>query len=244
MRPQAPGALDETRWEDGKVIALEGEVSGETLEDAFDELRVITDACLETLDVGPALLKWTEGNTGNALQRRVRLASDLDPPIEEGAALLRYAVQFFAEDPRAYSQTESSGSSSISGGGGGMVLPDPFTITFDPSLGGIFAVNNAGNRPTPATFKVYGQCVDPIILLVDTGDRITLSGTINLGDYVEINTAERTVKLNGVTSRLDLLDSANTQWFELPKGTATLRMLASSNDANALLHAAYRSAYA
>ena len=68
---------------------------------------------LQTLDYAPALLKWTEGNTGLQLQRLVKLDSEIDPPIQGGASLFTFQVAFYAEDPRAYSQTPTTVTSSV-----------------------------------------------------------------------------------------------------------------------------------
>lgn len=204
----------------------------------------MTAACMDTLEHGPALLKWTEGTTGNQLQRLVRLADAIDPPFQDVAARLLYSVQLFAEDPRAYSQTATVSSGLVSGGGGGLVFPIIWPVVFSASLAGALAILNAGSRKTPPLIRIYGQCVNPAIVLQETGERITLSGTINLGDYVEIDTQARTLMTNGVTNASAYLDSASTQWFELPRGVSTLRLTPSSFDTNSTLYVTYRSAFA
>src|ERR1035437_279235 len=80
VRSQAHGGINETRFEDGRAITLVGEIMSQVgIEDAFNEFGLITAAMVQTLDSGPALLKWTEGATGNQLQRLVKLDGDLDP---------------------------------------------------------------------------------------------------------------------------------------------------------------------
>lgn len=249
-RPQGHGGIDETRWESGRIVSLVLEVSGQgaTLEDAqeaaYANARAVIAPMLDTLDYGPALLKWTEASTGNQLQRYVRLAGDIDPPIADHAARLMFPVQFFAEDPAAYTQAETTTGAALSGGAGGMVFPDPFPIVFSPDVAGALAINNVGNRKSPPTFRIYGACTNPRIILVETREMITLSGSVALGDYVELNTDTRTLMLNGVTNVGSMLDSANTQWFTLPRGVSTVRLLADSYDTNTSLTVLYRSAYA
>lgn len=246
VRPQAHGAIDETRYEDGRLIVIEGATWSQVSHaEAYAEFRLISAAMLETLDVGPALLKWTEGGTGIELQRLVRLAAGLDPPIEGGAALLQYQAQFFAEDPRAYSQDENTATGeALTSASGGMTFPVVMPITFTPSDSGEVVVVNAGNRPTPPVFRIYGACLDPQLLLVGTTSRIALTGYISAGDYLEIDVARRTLKMNGVVSALNYLDAANTSWFEIPKGTSTIQLLSGSFDAVARCDAVTRSAYA
>lgn len=120
VRPQAHGALNETKYEDGRLITMDGEVwSTVSIENALEEMRALNEVFLESLEANqPGLLmKWTEGVSGLKLQRYVKLMSDIEPPYEEAMAHLAYHAQFLAEDPRAYSQTvtEATGGT-ISGG--------------------------------------------------------------------------------------------------------------------------------
>jgi hypothetical protein len=83
---------------------------------------------------------------------------------------------------------------------------------------------------------------DPI-LLVGTDYRIALTGTISAGDYLEIDVQNRSITINGTTPALSFLDAANTTWFELPKGTSTVQMLAGTFDTSARVSVLYRAAY-
>jgi Siphovirus-type tail component, C-terminal domain len=202
----------------------------------------------------------SESRSGHALQRLVKLDGDLDPPMQGGAADLTYQAQFFAEDPRAYSQTlQTVSSTALSVLGGGLIFDGPveffpgygtatrgalFPWTFTSSGGGTVSFTNAGNRPTPPVFQAYGMCVNPQIVLSGTGLRLMFNGTIAAGDYLEIDIAKRTVMLNGATNRLNFYDGANSTWFELPAGTSNLQLVAASFDSNAMLKVIGRSAYA
>lgn len=246
VRPQAHGGINETKYEDGRTITLAGEIMSQvSIEDALNEFALVAAPMIQTVDSGPALLKWQEGATGNALQRLVKLDGDLDPPFQDGAAVLTYQAIFFAEDPRSYSQTlQSVSSSALSASGGGMVFPRIYPYTFSSSGGGLVSFTNAGNRPTPPVFRIFGMCVNPKIVLVGSGFALSFLGTIADGDYLEIDVAKRTVKLNGTTDRYNFLDSANSSWFELPKGVSNLQLIAGTFDGSALLTVIGRSAYA
>lgn len=249
VRPQAHGGINESRYEDGRTITLTGEImSNVSIEDAFNEWTLVAEPMIQTLDSGPALLKWTEGATGNALQRLVKLDGDLDPPLQEGQAILTYQAQFFAEDPRAYSQTQTQVSSSaLSTSIGGLIFADPFPWTFNPGAAGSVAVTQAGNRPTPQIFRIHGAVTNPQIIRNSTGLRISLIGSIAAGDYLEVDVQKRTIKLNGTSNLLNFLDSPNTSWaMEIPASptSETYSLTAQSNDSNAYLDIFYRSAYA
>lgn len=244
VRPSAHGSLNDTRYTEGRLIVLDGRVfSTSSFAAATSEFRTVAGAALETLDEGAALLKWSEDG-GLALQSLVKLHGELDPPVEVGPNVLAYQAQFFAADPRAYSQTLSTSTGgTLTTSPGGWVAPETPPIVFSISAGGTAAVNNAGNRPTPPVFRVYGQCVNPQILLVGTTSRIALTGTVSAGDYLEVDVAARSITVNGTSSALNFLDAANTTWFELPKGISTIQLLAPTFDTASRVDVLYRSAY-
>lgn len=246
VRPQAHGGINLSKYEDGRTVTLTGEImSTVSIEDALAEWATVAAPMMQTLDSGPALLKWTEGATGNQLQRLVAIDGDLDPPFSDGQAVVSYQAQFFAEDPRAYSQTlQTVSSSPLSTSGGGMVFPKTYPYTFSSSGGGIVAFTNGGNRSTPATYRIAGMCVNPRIVLVGTGLALAFNGTIADGDYLEIDTAKRTIKLNSTANRYNFLDSPNSTWFELPPGTSNLQLVAGTFDGSAFLTVIGRSAWA
>ena len=246
VRPQAHGGIVPTKYEDARIITLQGEiVSQVSIEDALNEFALIAAPMIQTLDSGPALIKWQEGVTGNALQRLVKLDGDFDPPFTDGVSRLTYQAILVSEDPRAYSQTlQTVVSSSLSTSGGGRVYPMAYNWTYASSGGGVVAFTNLGNRPTPVTYRIYGMVVNPQVILVGTGLKLSFIGTIGAGDYLEVDVAERSVKLNGLSNRLNFYDPANSTWFELPKDTSNLQLVAGSFDANAQLMVLGRSAYA
>src|SRR5690349_8470159 len=54
VRPNAHGSINETRYEEGRTITLEGEVaSNVSVEDAIAEFRALCLPMLQTLDTGP-----------------------------------------------------------------------------------------------------------------------------------------------------------------------------------------------
>lgn len=250
QRPTGHGAIDESRYLDEALTEVVGDVYAATQELTYAELRTVLAPMLATLDGNAALLKWTEGATGLALQRLVKLASAVQPTLSEAAPLLRYQAVFAAQDPRAYSQTLTTATgAALSSAGGGDTFPDTFTATagdtFDTSGGGTASFTNAGNRPTPPVLRIYGQVTNPQVVHPD-GRRIALIGDVAASDYLEIDVQARTINLvQGAvtTSRLDLLDAAATRWFELAPGTTVLQLVGSPFSGTARLDVLGRSAY-
>jgi hypothetical protein len=199
-RPSAHGFINDTRNTEGRLIVLEGRLLGEqSATDMFSEFYAVAGAMLETLDYGEALLKWTIDG-GPSMQAMVKLHGELEPPVEVGPNILAYQAQLLAQDPRAYSQTESSTTGApLASAPGGWTFPRTLSITFSSSTAGGASVENLGNRPTPPIFRVYGQVVNPQILLVGTDYRIALTGTISAGDYLEVDVQNRSITVNGTT---------------------------------------------
>lgn len=247
VRPQVHGSINRTTFQNGAAPYLTLEIVGDTVEDAYDEWLEIAATLQQTLDYGPALLKWTEAETGRELQRLVKLDSMVDPPLAGAASILTFPVTMFAEDPRAYSQTlETDASIALSAAGGGLTFPLTFPFTFSYSGGGTVTVVNDGSQPTPPVFRIYGLTVGAQIVNVgNTAQRIVFdaSATIPSGSYVEIDTWARTMLLNGTEDVGNLRDSETTTWFDLPPGTTNLQLVASSFDGSARLDVLYRHAY-
>jgi hypothetical protein len=243
-RPSAHGSINDTRNTDGRLIVLDGRLlGGQSASDMFTEFYAVAGALLETLDYGEAWLKWTIDG-GVSMQALVKLHGELEPPVEVGPNILAYQVQMLAQDPRAYSQILSTSTGgTLTSAPGGWTFPRTEPITFAVSASGQSAVNNAGNRPTPPVFRIYGMCVNPQILLLGTTSRIALTGTVGAGDYLEIDVQNRSITLNGTSPALYFLDAANSTWFELPKGTSTIQLLAGTFDTVARCDTIYRSAY-
>lgn len=246
--PTRHGSIDESHLTDGSLVVLEGLVKSTAgLEDMYAEFRAIAKPLLETLDNAPAILRWTEGDTGLQLQKTVKLAGDVQPELGPGRVpLLRYQAQLRAEDPRAYSQAQSViTGAALSAAAGGLTIPFLIPFTFNESSGGEATVTNNGNRPTPPVFRIYGQVTSPSILLVGSSPtkQIAFTGSVGAGDYLEVDVANRTVLLNGTTNRINLLNFASTTWYELPVGTSTIQLQGTNFDGTARVDVYKRDAY-
>lgn len=238
------GTVNRSRWQDSKIVTIEGEVWGNTLIDAFADFDAITAPFERTMREGAKLLTWRRGGGGLQLQSYVKLASPLLPPLEEGAALLKYQVQVEQMDPRAYSQTlQTVVGNALTAGGGGLVFPMTFPILFTESNGGEVAVFNGGKIETPPVTRIYGPVTSPAVRLVTTGEEVRLSGEVASGEYVELDHQKRTVRLNGSLLRMNLLNVPASEFFDVPPLAHTIRLLASNYGAGAHAEVLLRDAY-
>lgn len=265
VRPQRRGSIDPDRFTDGAIMAASFEAwSTVDLKTAFSTARSMVKPMRETLTYGAAVLKWTEdvgGGGGLQLQRTVKLASETDPTIANNAAMLSWQAQFFAEDPRAYGQTQTTYTgTALSTGGGGWTFGGTSGgwlfggssggWTFTSSGGGTLTVLNAGTDDSPPVWRIYGYCQDPQIVNLTTHERLVLVGTVAANTYIEIDVGAGTVKLNGTTSLPNLVQSSTSTWFECPGATAAnptgatyVQLVAANYDGGARLDALTRPAY-
>lgn len=246
QRPSYHGNVTRSRWMNAAVVTIEGLVRGATPEAVQGELDALKIPLLDAIDAS-GLLTWQRGDSGTGLelQASARLTGDaIDVSVDGGGHILRYQAHLRLDDPRGYTQALTTAVGGTIATSGGDKFGDTFPDTFDPATGGTVALNNTGTRPTPPILRIYGYATSPQVLLVGTSDRIALSGTIAAGDFVEIDVAARTLRLNGTSSAQFLIDAANTTWFEIPRGASTLQLLAGSNDAVTRCDALYRPAYA
>lgn len=241
-RSQASGSFSRTRYTDDRSISIEGEVLGSTIEGAFDNFDTLAAAMYDAITT-ERTLKWTRDASGEQLQAGVRLSEFQPVPLADGSPWIKYQATFRCPDPRIYSQTLSTSTgASLAVAAGGKTYTYSYTRGYNPSSGGDVTFNNTGTVPTPPIIRIYGFCTSPQVVLTDD-TRLVFTGEVAAGDYLEIDCAARTVKLNGLTGRLNLLDPINSTFFALPTGSGSVQMLASNFDANARADLIYRSAW-
>lgn len=236
------GSVNRGRWMSSKIVTIEGECWGTTISDAYDQYAIVEQAFYEAL-TNPAgsVLEWPRMDAADDLQAQVKLAGELLPPIEEGAALLRYQAQVEQMDPRAYSQTLKT-IEGVALTSEGLAFPLKFSFDFNQG-GGIVEVVNAGRIETPPVVRIFGPVTDPSYALDSSSSMIKVTGAIAAGDYLEVDHAKRTVKLNGSILVMDLLDAPASRFFDIPPGAHELRLLAPSFGVGAHLQVNLRDAY-
>jgi hypothetical protein len=235
----ADGGFLDAVWEKGRPISLEGlaYAAPELLMPFLDELKY-NWAPSRTLV--PLYMRYP-GMADRVLFVKPRgCRYDLDAGVRIG----RVPVQFlaFAEDPRIYSselvdvEVVQSGVT-VAGMGFPHDLPYGFGDVVDPETVNLV---NQGNRPTPVKFIVNGPVVTPDIVNETTGQTLRVNITLDVGEYLEIDTQYHTVLLNGSVNRRGLLEEPN--WFFLQKGDNFIRLRAATAG-SATMAAQYRHAW-
>lgn len=222
-RANRPGAIDRTRWHDGRtidlpecVIAADGE---ESTWAAFDAVK-------QRLQLGDErVLRFRRRGMTEDEQIVVRVSSALDAVVRPSAPVIAWGVSLFAEDPRMYGTTLRGGSYDPSAAiaGGGVSFPLTFPLQFSTTTSSHLEVVNSGNTDSPPILTVHGPVVNPVIDNDTIGESIRLTYALGSGDEIRVDVGERSVQLNGA-ERKDLFDARLSSWWELAPGTNRLRL--------------------
>lgn len=181
---------------------------------------------------------WTPGSTNDRVrlldigmlnpgdaQISCRKVTKIESEESQGNDSFRrdFMITLRASDPRFVSRKLYSIS----------IVPSSFTLTF-PGAGGFTfpadgsgiplgaylptPVINLGRSPAALLVRFYGVMTNPVIYDPVSQRSIGINGTIASGDYIEFDTAKRTVVDSTGTSRYELLTD-ETSWPELAKGS-------------------------
>lgn len=246
-RPGGHGEINETKHYGSKRPIWSGKLLGDTETALWTEYDAILQALWEAVE-SERLMKWTRGD-GTQLQSYVKLGEAFDPVIryQDAGRVLAYQLVLDREDPRNYSQTQTvEVGDPLTDASGGVTYPATYPWQYTPSGAGEAQVSNTGTIETPVLFRVYGYASSPQLLNTSTGARVVFDGEVANGDYLEIDTFERSVKLNGSTDRTNLVDFTATDWRAglAGPGSTTFRLLAANFDGTARVDVLYRSAFA
>lgn len=133
----------------------------------------------------------------------------------------------------------------------GAAFPVTFPMAFAATqAAGASRVTNAGSTPSHFTARLYGPCTAPRLVNQTTGEEITFVDSLSLaaGDYIEVNTRDRTAYLtvNGSASQVSRLNSVDftvTSWWRLEPGTQVVRYAPPLADAGAAAVIDYRACW-
>lgn len=190
---------------------------------------------------GNATLRWTpSGGVEQFLALRRQ-----QPLRVEGNWQKQFQVALVAADPRIYSWALNSQTvSAASGGTSGRAYSKSYSVSYPAiSASGQLFVVNAGNTETFPTLIVTGPGSNPVLTNQTSGKSLYLTYTLGAGEYLEIDTLNRTVLLMGSTSRYGAINFALSDWWGLVPGQNDVRLGFSSSSAGASLEVRWRDAW-
>lgn len=145
--------------------------------------------------------------------------------IETAVGFADFIATITAGDPRIYS-TEEHTVVTTGPPGGGVVFPITFPLVFTAPGGNYITVNNAGNYRAPLRATFIGPLTNPGLVNAETGEVMQVMATLGLGDVMIIDTAARTVFLNGASAYATL--TSLSSFLYLVPGDNTLTTLSDS----------------
>lgn len=239
-RAQRHGSIDRSRFYQPRLLEIEAVavIAGDdpvAVWDALDALKgafaVGSDHVIRFRRRG---MPFDERLTG-------RVAAELKADVNYATpGVLEWSIALLCADPRMYADVATTARYSPTTSDGGVVFPLAFPLAFSGGAGtdgSVMTVTNAGNFPTPATYTVEGPALAGFSIVNEsTGEAIVTTGlALAAGDSLVIDVDARDVTVAG-TSRPDLIDAAQTTWFELGAGNTLLRLHGSgfSEDVTAL----------
>lgn len=103
----------------------------------------------------------------------------------------------------------------VNGGGASVPMTIPLDFT-EGASGGYTTVANGGNVFSFPVIRFYGPLEDPVLTDVVNNKSLSLAITIDTGDYIEIDTYERTVIDQDSANQLDTLSG---EFLTIPAST-------------------------
>lgn len=136
--------------------------------------------------------------------------------------------EFVTTDPRSFSDDLHVSTVGFPAMTEGRTYPLVFPRVYGATgAGGTILAENVGTASVPWTARLNGPLVNPTIEHADQSKTISLVGSIEAGEYVEIDSSLKMVLLNGTASRYDWV-TAGSEWFEITPGANTIRLGGSS----------------
>jgi hypothetical protein len=184
----------------------------------------------------------------DGVERRILLRADQQSAPITNPFMTEVQVAWRAPDGVEEAVTEEVGlADAIASAEAGVAFDWTFPLTFPASSAvGSVSVTNSGTVPVDPVLRLYGPCTDPRVENQTTGERMVFNGlTIAAGDYLEIDTKNATIRLNGLSnqSRYSKLSFAVSTFPHLEPGLNTVRYYPVSFSAGARLEVRFRSAW-
>jgi Phage tail protein len=236
-RPRRDGAFDAPSFRGARVITIEGTAIApdpDAKERAKNRLAAV-------LADGSRLLPLTVEERLTVRRALVRLSAETKI-ADQTPYTFTWSLQLTAPDPVRYGMDAHTAICGLPRPGLGVQFPiAAWPLDFGEPSGGSMALGNAGTVTTWPVWTISGQCAQPVVRNVGTGQVLGFGLSMAGGDVLVVDAAARTIRLNGASRRAALLPGST--WFGLPAGTTGIEFDALRADAPAVLSATWRDAW-
>lgn len=156
-----------------------------------------------------------------------------------------FIINLIAVDPRILSQNQENKIVYIPSTEGGFVFPITFPLAFGTvQTGGKITCTNDGNYSVLPIVKMFAPLTNPKIRNNDDGQKeILINLTITGSDWLEIDFEEKTIMLNGTTSRYNYLGSSPDDWWKILPGNNEIEFRDSGGNTDGKAEIIFRSGW-
>jgi hypothetical protein len=227
------GGWDGSGYLKPRIISLKGMLAAPTAAAAQDALSRLNQA----IPLGLSPLTITEA--GLARTCMVRRQDDVIAQAVS-AREHEWSAQVVAPDPRKYTAWAAA-STGLPSSTGGLTWPVTWPAVWAATVTtGVLSVVNAGDIGSRPVLRIDGPCQRPRVALVGTDRVLTWDLTLDVGQWLDVDTDRHTSLLNGQVSRSGMMSSRG--WFEI-SGAQEIQFTADVYDPAAMLTVTYRSAW-
>lgn len=217
-RPQAHGAVDRTRFFGPRVVTLTGKVAVDWR--ARGRRQQAMDALAPYLEPGARSWLYSRFDDGRVRRMLIRADQFTRPQI---ADVQDIGVTFKSPTGVLEDADESLLRLAPAAPRQGRTYPRTYPRRYPPGGGGAWLAVNRGNVPAEWLARIFGPCLNPALVNVDTGARIAFDLELAAGEFLEISTREHTALLDGEASVWHALDYVASDWWTLPPGGTRVR---------------------
>lgn len=221
-RDGADGVFTSPDFAGTRTIELTVDVAASSGSSITDRADALTWAVVAARAV--TTLSWREpGRDVKSVSGRWRRCT---PLIDQSYSLgfTKVAMQFVCDDPFIYGPF--AGVVLTMPSGGGVPMPLTMPVVFSGSTGGAQTVTNIGNVAARPLLSIVGPATFPVVTNLTTGETMSVFVNLGPGDELTINSATRTLLVNGRPARELLVPGSS--WITLPPGDSRLSFTAST----------------
>lgn len=233
-------------WYEGREVTIPIEITGDDTADWESNLQSIKTAFAvdpERDETEEPLVFQVPGIAGGRKARILARPRGLEGELgtEWFYEIPIVRARFFSTKPWIYDNTETTVTSPIlAGSSSGITWPLVWPLVWGTVTASSFTATNDGTARAEFVATIPGPVVNPVIQHVDRGVELGFTLTVEAGQWLEVDTENRTVLLNGTANRYYTKTSGST-WFNLSPGDNTLSYRADSGSST--LSIAYRSTW-
>lgn len=242
-RPGEHGAIVSNQLYGGRTITIQGRIAGSDMatymqnrRNLSNTLRIIKDA--NTVSQ-PILLKFQ--TTDDLMLQTSIYASKKFDLKEKSPVFCEFYLELFAADPNLYDQSLQVATVTPPSGGGA-VYPVIYPVTYSAKTGGSAVINNAGDTNTYPLLTFTGPLTSPYIVNTTTGETFKVNATLNSGDVLVCDMANKTMLLNTSTNAMNYFDIDNI-WLSIQPGNNNFTFGTSLSSDTGNVQVSFRSAY-